>query len=839
MEWQKSRLPFKNVSEAPPATGFFAEASILRHHPPDAQVACKPLIIAPVSCVPLKMPPRFSVPLTSALLLSSLHAAPAPPPAPVSAFLDQHCVECHDDDVQKGGLNLQAVNFDLKNPESLRRWVRVFDRVHEGEMPPKKSERPEAAAVKTFLAKLQGDLTRADQEEAATLGRVRSRRLTRVEYEHTIHDLLGIDIPLKDLLPEDPESHGFATVADGQQLSHHQLARYLDVADLALAEAFDRVLKGDAKFNKSFMPDQLAEVTRGNYRGPESRDGRSLSWPITLQFFGKMTATAVPDNGWYRITVRGLESINPGPGGAVWGTLRSGACVSNIPMLFMIGLIEATPEPRDLVYEAWIHKGHMLELKPNDATLRRAPTGAQGGNVSFKGRDLAGDGFSGIAHRGIEMQRIYPVADRASVHRHLFGEANLKKADPATALDKLVARFARRAFRRPVTDAQLAPYLDMGRQALAAGGSLTDSLLVAYRTILCSPRFLTFIEAPGELESHALAARLSYTFWLSQPDKALLKLATDGSLRQPEVLAQQVERMLTDPKAERFTRSFTDQWLKLSKIDFTSPDTRLYPAFDPVVQESMLQETRAYVTELLQKDLAVTHLVDSDFTFLNGRLARHYQAAAEVIPGQGLQKISLTNPKDVIRGGLLAQGAILKVTADGTTTSPVIRGVFVNERLLGQHIPPPPPDIPAIEPDIRGATSIRDQLEKHRSNESCNSCHATIDPPGFVLENFDPVGVWRERYGLRGKGVPIVASGTTPKGNPFTDLQSWKQIYLHKPEQLATGFVGQFLTYATGAPIRFADRQAVQAIVAQAKGKNFGLRSLILEAVKSPIFTHK
>ncbi|MBB5040145.1 DUF1592 domain-containing protein [Prosthecobacter dejongeii] len=785
------------------------------------------------------MSPRFYVLFSAVLFLHSLHAAPAPPPAPVAKFLDQHCVECHDDDVQKGGLNLQAVNFDLKNQETLRRWVRVFDRVHEGEMPPKKSEKPDTSAVKTFLTTLQGDLSRADQEETVTLGRVRSRRLTRVEYEHTIHDLLGIDIPLKDLLPEDPESHGFATVADGQQLSHHQLARYLDVADLALGEACERVLKGDSKFNKSFTPDQLAEVTRGNYRGPESRGGRSLSWPITLQFFGKMTATTVPEDGWYRITVHGVESINPGPGGAVWGTLRSGACVSNVPMLYMIGLIEATPEQRDFVYEAWMHKGHMLELKPNDATLRRAPTGAQGGNVSFKGRDLAGDGFSGIAHRGIEMQRIYPMADRAGVHRHLFGETNLKKADPATALDKLVARFARRAFRRPVTDEQLAPYLNMGRQALASGNSLTDSLLVAYRTILCSPRFLTFIEAPGELEAYALASRLSYTFWLSQPDNSLLKLAADGHLKQPEVLAQQVERMLADPKASRFIRSFTDQWLKLSKMDFTSPDSRLYPTYDAVVQESMLQETRTYVTELVQKDLSVTHLVDSDFTFLNGRLARHYQVAAEVTPGRGLQKISLTNSKDVNRGGLLTQGAILKVTADGTTTSPVIRGVFVNERLLGQHIPPPPPDIPAIEPDIRGATSIRDQLEKHRSNESCNSCHATIDPPGFVLENFDPVGIWRERYGLRGKGVPVVASGTTPKGDLFTDLKSWQQIYLHKPEQLAAGFVGQFLTYATGAPIRFGDRPAVKAIVTQTQGKNFGLRSLILEAVKSPIFTHK
>ena len=792
------------------------------------------------------------------------HPALADLPPPLTTFLDQHCTECHDADVKKGGLDLSALNYDLKDANAFKQWQRVFERVRDSEMPPKKRDQPEKTEAERFLAGLGKPLMEADTADIAANGRVRSRRLTRTEYEHTMHDLLGIDIPLKALLPEDRASHGFETVAEGQQLSHHQLARYLDVADLALNEAFERALKGDAVFQRHCTPKELGKFTNGNFRGPDFRDGKSLSWPITLQFFGRMKVTEVPDDGWYRITLRDVQAVNPGPGGAVWGTLRSGVCYSNAPMLYMVGLVEATETPRDLVYEAWIQKDHMLELKPNDATLKRAQTGAKGGNVSFKNRDLAKDGFAGIVHTGIDLERIYPNGDDASVRRFLFGETNLKTAVPAETLDKLVARFARRAFHRPVDDAQLAPYRDIGHKVLAEGEPLAEALRASYRAILCSPRFLTFIETPGPLDDHAIASRLSYSLWVSMPDATLLKLAQEKKLHEPEALAQQVTRMLADPKSERFIQSFTDQWLKLKEIDFTSPDTRQFPTFDPVVQESMVQETRAYVAELIRKDLNVTHLVDSDFAFLNERLARHYQgdhqtkrksdkkkpsltpspvAQSESLtvsplqPGDGLQKVSL-NPK-AARGGLVTQGAILKVTADGTSTSPVVRGVFINERILGTHIPPPPPGVPAIEPDIRGAVSIRDQLDKHRNNETCASCHLTIDPPGFALESFDPVGVWRSRYGKDEKGVAVDPSGTTPEGDAFANLLAWKKIYQGRNEQLARGFAQQFLTYATGAPMRFSDAGALEQLVSETQKSSHGLRSIIQAAVTSPVFLNK
>ncbi|MGV3663819.1 MAG: DUF1592 domain-containing protein [Prosthecobacter sp.] len=818
------------------------------------------------------MPLRCLSPWAALAIVAGPAAAATPLPPPLATFLDQHCIECHDADMKKGGLDLDALKFDLTDANAFKQWQHVFGRVRDGEMPPAKKEQPAKADAEAFLAGLQEPLLKADAADIAANGRVRSRRLTRTEYEHTMHDLLGIDIPLKELLPEDRASHGFETVAEGQQLSHHQLGRYLDVADQALDEAFDRAFGKEKPFQMHVTPEQQGMFTTGNFRGPNFRDGKCIAWPFGLQFVGRMKATTVPDDGWYRITLRGVHGINPGKDGAVWGTLRSGTGQSSAPMLYMIGLIEATATPRDLVYEGWIQRHHLLELKPNDGTLRRAPTGAKGGNVSYKGRDLAKEGFSGIANTGIDIERIHLNGDRADVWRRLFGETSLKKA-PEEVLEKLVTRFATRAFRRPATPEQAAPYVEMARKVIADGKALPDALRTAYRAILCSPRFLTFIEAPGELDDHAIASRLSYAFWVSMPDAQLSKLAAAGRLHEPAVLTQEMDRMLADPKAKRFINSFTDQWLKLNQIDFTNPDTRQFSTFDPVLQESMLQETRAYFTEVLQNNLGITHLVDSDFAFLNGRLLRHYLGdnqtskpaekkkpkkdkdkektapepppaawiekliSAPLVPGEGVQKTKLQ--PSTSRGGLVTQGAVLKVTADGTSTSPVVRGVFINERILGEHIPPPPPGIPAIEPDIRGATSIRDQLAKHRSNESCASCHNTIDPPGFALELFDPVGGWRTRYGKGDKGAKVDPSGLTPEGDAFADLAAWQKLYTKRPEQLARGFASQFLTYATGAPPRFSNETALGKIIAMSGKTGFGLRSIIREAVLSPVFLAK
>jgi len=763
-------------------------------------------------------------------------------------FLDVHCLDCHDDETQKGDLNLLDLKFDPGKKSNFKRWERVFDRVDSGEMPPKKKERPEAAAKAAFLKTLGVPLIDADKKDKAAKGRVNVRRLTRREYEHTLHDLLGIDIPLQELLPEDPSTHGFETVATGQQLSHFNLASYLEAADLALDEAFARALKGDKKFSREIPAPKLGKAGHrgGNYRGPETAsDNLSIAWPMRLQFYGRMPATRVPESGWYRITLKDVEGINP-KNGAVWGTLRSGACASNEPILFPVGIVEATKEKRDLTFDGWIREGHMLELKPNDITLKVAPAGATGGNVSYKGRNLRKQGFEGIGVSGITIERIYPNAKRFEIRKKLLGNLSKEdaqklldpKAKPGPLLRRAIKQFANRAFRRPVTDAQIEPYLQLALKEIDRPNELpADGLRAAYRAILCSPRFLTFVEKPGTLDNHALATRMSYMLWNSLPDAELRALADADKLFDYKVRHQQVERMLADPKVERFIASFTDQWLDLKEIDFTAPDTRLYRTFDPTVQASMVAETRGFFRELVRSDASITNVIDSDFAMLNERLARFYGLGKITKPGKGLQKVKLG---DIPRGGLITQGAVLKVTANGTTTSPVVRGVYIGERILGMHIPPPPANVAAVEPDIRGAVSIRDQLDKHRNSASCASCHVKIDPPGFALESFDPVGLWRTKYGRKDKrAAKVDPTGVTPEGNRFSAIAQWKAIYVKRPDMLTESFAKQLLTYSTGAEPRFSDRQDLAKIVKLSREKGYGVKWIIHTVVASQAFRTK
>ena len=402
--------------------------------------------------------PFFSTVVASILACSlPLHAQQVPPKA-IESFLSEHCYDCHDDAVAKGGLNLLELDFSPEKHANFEAWRHVFERARAGEMPPEKKPRPDAEKLANFLTELKSPLMAADRNEKRRKGAVHVRRLTRREYEFAVHDLLGIDIPLQEHLPEDPSTHGFETVAEGQQLSHFNLASYLETADLAIGEAFKRVVSGDEKYEVKLTPKDLTKKGAGNYRGPEAKDGKSIAWTINQQFYGRMPATTVPESGWYRVTLKKVEAINPIDGKQpIWGTLRSGACSSDAPLLTMIGTIEATKTKRDLVYEAWIEKGHKLELKPNEAGLKRAPSGAGGGNVSYTGQNLMAEGYQGIAVAGIEIKRIYPNAVRGTVRGRLYSWmkpeqlAGLKNKETREPLiRKLIGSFAWRAFRRPV-----------------------------------------------------------------------------------------------------------------------------------------------------------------------------------------------------------------------------------------------------------------------------------------------------------------------------------------------------------------------------------------------------
>jgi mono/diheme cytochrome c family protein len=432
------------------------------------------------------------------------------------------------------------------------------------------------------------------------------------------------------------------------------------------------------------------------------------------------------------------------------------------------------------------------------------------------------------------------------------GVWTVRSDKPLDDADRLLANFLPRAFRRPVPDDLRKAYVAKVGERLDAGDCFEVAMRWAYRAALTSPDFLYRVEPAGQLDQFALASRLSYFLWNSAPDERLVALATAGKLADPAALRAEVERMLADPKSKRFVEDFPGQWLKLRSIAANDADRKLYPEFSPYLQDSMVAETRGYFRELLDRNLPATYLVKSDFAMINQKLATHYG-----IPGVvGAQVRPVAVPAGCPRGPFLTQAAILKVTANGTTTSPVPRGAFVEARLLGRPPEPPPPNVAAVEPDVQGATTIRELLDKHRNNPTCASCHAKIDPPGFALESFDVIGGYRERYrsiggagdtpdrgsidpfiGIQFKlGKPVDPSGALPDGRPFAGISQFQDLLAADPRPLLRNLAEQLSVYSTGRGLTFSDRDAIDGIVASTAKQGGGVRTLIHEVVQSPLF---
>ncbi len=781
--------------------------------------------------------------------LAALPAAAAPltPSRLTADFLSRHCADCHTGQDAEAGFDLAGLSVDADSPAGDHRWATLIDRVADGEMPPPEAEPPAAAEREAFLGQAGSWLAGAIRDRDARLGRVRGRRLSRREVERSLHAVLGIDIPLAQELPDEGRPGGFTTVAKRQSISHHQLQRHLAVVDLALDEAFRRALGPADELRREL---DTAGIVRKNpaarCREPELREGRAVVWSSGLIYYGRLPCTTAPADGWYRfgVTAAGLK---PPETGGVWCTVHTGQCVSSAPLLDYVTAFEALEEPREVAFESWLPKGHMLEIRPGDSTLKRA---------NFReGQVGAGEGepqnVPGLAIDRIVMERFHKGSDDDGIRCLLFGEVPLeadeqtgrrqpRPANPKVASARLMAAFARRAFRRPVADDVVAGYVSLVHDLLAEKLPFAEAVRAGYRAILCSSRFLYLAEEPGPLDDHALACRLAYFLTGAPPDAELGRLADSGRLRDPAVLRRQAERLLAGAGGERFVEDFAAEWLDLDQIDFTEPDRKFYRDFDAIVKAGMLAETRATLVEAIAENRPVSWLVDANTTWLDGRLARFYKIPD--VTGDTRARVKLAPATH--RGGLLAQGAILKVTANGNNTSPIVRGAWIGERLLGDEIRPPPGGIPAIEPDIRGTTTIREQLAKHRSDASCASCHKTIDPPGFALENFDPAGQWRDRYlafeqGKRKVGPRIDPSDTLPDGRSFKSFAEFRTLVAADPDRLTRSLAGHLLVYGTGGEISFADRDAVERIAKAAAADGHGVRSILLEVVTSPVFTSK
>lgn len=755
---------------------------------------------------------------TFAALLALIAAAPSqvrdrePSFKAVLPLLKTYCFSCHGGDKPKGALDL--VNLAPDFGTNAVAWKSVFERLQDGAMPPKNKQQLSPAEQKTILTWVTSGLAAHQAAKAAATGRTRHRRLNRVEYANSIRDLLGAVVDI-ETLPEDGVASGFDNVDAALDLSSTLLERYLETADTAL----------DAVFVKGPEPERKKQYT--DFAGtPYPEPG--------LATIRRATQTRV--EGLYRFRIE-TQTIHSSKGMTL--LVYAGNYGSKSPANRLVGGFDV--HDKRTTIEVTVPMGTMDSIRvfPFEAVK-------QYGKLPLK------EAEPGLVVFGVEVEGpIHDVWPPAATTR-LLGNRDLARANLADAR-AILHTFAPRAFRRPVSEEELAPFFALLKSRFDRGYSFEASLRVALKAVLCSPDFLYLSAEPGKLNDFDLASRLSYFLWSSTPDDTLAKLAARGELGKPDVLKQQVERMLKEPKASAFTSNFTGQWLGLRNLKATTPDKNLYPDFDDLLEVSMPRETHLFFDEILQGDRSVLEFIHSDWSMLNERLAALYKIPG--VKGNDFRKVIL--PADSHRGGVMTQAAILKVTANGTNTSPVVRGAWVISRLLGTPAPRPPKDVPAIEPDVRGAVTIRQQLAKHKENASCAACHARIDPPGNALENFDVIGGWRERYrtskaGPREKiptghgrtvwmhfGPKVEAADRLEGGRAFTDVDGMKKLLLENPDPIVRGLSEKLMIYATGHELEFADRAEIESMVADLKPKHYGFRAMIHAIVQSKTFRHK
>jgi hypothetical protein len=801
--------------------------------------------------------------LFNALFIVLLSVPAWSAPEFMKPFLESNCIDCHDSETRKGGLNLADLVYDPAQRANAMTWEHVFDRVARGEMPPKNKQQPVAGEKTAWLAELSQSLRSASLASQQKEGRGPVRRMTRLEYENTVNDLLHLKVDLAGLFPDDAVTAGFDKVGEGLTLSATHFARYQEAADKALAEAIH--LAGTLRYSqdgiKFFKGNEKTFTTYGNWL-------EGADFVLTSQMFYPYTVIMgpwAPLSGRYRIHLTAQALNNGGkPMPIAIGVHNHRDSKPDAPELLDWRDLSET-EMRTVTMEVDLQREEQINifgptLYNRDYVIPLARKGERWKKqalvirkVEIEGplkSDGSVDGSPSEAYR-----RLFDNLPRRSI-AEITGVPAIKgqpnpalpvSAQPKVDAERLIRSFLPKAFRRPVSEEIVARYVARVHTALDGGVYFHQAMLDGYKAILCSPHFLLHEEAPGPLDGPALANRLAYFLWNGPPDEALLA----ADLSQAKERHAQVERLFRDPRSLRFEESFLNQWLDLKKINDTSPDSALYPEFDAALQLSAERETRLFFHELLSGNRSLLEGVHSDWTYLNAPLGWLY-GLPEII-GHEMRKVQL--PAGSHRGGFLTQSSILKVTADGAKTSPILRGNWINEKILGIHPPPPPPNVAQIEPDIRGATTIREQLDKHRNTASCMSCHTVIDPPGFALETFDVIGGWRDYYRVptstgevieiqpskrrvhRGPAVEI--GYTMPDGRAFADVSEYKALLLADKDGLARALTEKLLTYATGARVQFADREDLDAIVKSIRAENYSLRRLIHQVVESRPFLNK
>ena len=722
-------------------------------------------------------------------------------------FLKQHCYECHGEKSTKADLDLTKFKDDTSILKEHKHWKSVLQQINSGEMPPKKKPQPSPTELANFNAAIENAFTLAEKKTKPDPGRVTLRRLNRTEYNNTVRDLVNVDFNPAEDFPADDIGHGFDNIGDVLSLSPVHLERYLAAAESIAARAI--VLD---------PPKPPTRTTSSNFLEPGGYGSENTTRPVSRGFLlvrQKLTA-----DGDYIFRVR--AGVTNAPNGEA------------IKMVLVVN----DEEKQTVTVTAPIKKWESFELPI------KLPAGEHTFSIKYLNPVTSGDTNRMLFVQ--QFQIIGPADTRPEFQQRIA--ARLVNTPADRKLREFTQTFLTRAFRRPPTPAELDRYLKVAEAAATESkGRWEAGVQQLLKVVLCSPKFLFRVEQdslpryPGAhpLDEYQLASRLSYFLWATMPDDELLNLAAKNQLTP--ALDAQVRRMLKDPKAESLTQNFAMQWLQLQRLQTFAPDNKLFPGFDERLRRAMLRETELFFSEIVREDRSVLDLIDADFTYVNDTLSRHYglSGASQSGGGRGrgfggrgdntFNRVTLTGKE---RGGLLTHASILTVTSNPTRTSPVKRGKWVLEQILGTPPPPAPPNVPELDDQKKLAGTLRQRMEQHRENPACANCHKQMDALGFAFENFDAIG----RFRTKTDEGTIDPSGTLPDGKSFQGPAELKAILKDKKELIVRNLAEKLMTYGLGRGLEFSDNRALNQICDQAARADHKFSALIIAIVKSDPF---
>jgi len=800
-------------------------------------------------------------------------------------FLKSYCVRCHGPEEQNAERRFDALAAEIEDSNALVDFQDILDQLNLGAMPPEDEKQPSDDERRAVVEWLTGRIAKYHEEHQPTHDQTVLRRLNSREYSNTVRDLLHLNMTMFDptaAFPRDQMTEHLDNVGEALVTSGYLLDCYLDAAEQSIGKAawpLERPPVQTWTFHDNFRQqpeiDQIGRYTQNHYFdyiklydvvGADKHEGaygmiNEFRQGVPYDGFYEMTFTAAAVNRIhpYDPEFLGLDPSEPLRLGIRPGNSRVGPLHHTQPIEPLLTELDLTDEPETYTVRIWLDRGYTPRFTFQNGlmdarslwtrVIREYPEqfpGLNGRGIVVMRKTAIMDGklpqirIDDIEIRGPLYDEWPRPSQQAVFGRDVdrFAAADLRSdvSAPGTSsseddLRQQLAEFATRAYRRPARNDEVERLVELIGTRRAEGATMAEAWTDALKAVMCSPGFLYLNNDAddGRLTSYALASRLSYFLWSSMPDDELMALADQGMLQDTAVLEAQVERMLSDPRSEAFVDGFLDSWLTLRDLGSMPPDRgdfEEYYHYD--LGAAMRQETHLFTRHLLDENLSIVNFLDSDFTFVNKPLARHY--GVELPEGPGFERVALHDRR---RGGLLGQAAIATVTANGIDTSPVIRGVWLLENILGTPPSPPPPDVEPLDPDVRGAVTIRDQLEKHRSNASCNDCHRKIDPLGFAMENFDAIGAWREKYDRVNE---IDSAGELPGGVAFDDVVGMKKVLVERKGLFARALATKLLAYGMGRQTEPADRPHLDALLSEAESQGYGFRDLIKQVVVSEPF---